>query len=167
MVDGRDLQTLELVEATDLLGNIIDTRRGLAVIAEQQGEGVREDRAVDRLRLAAGRIDQWDLVGRRLFEQRIGRRRAVRKEKGERRAVLAGLHALIDLDGTVRAPLGLEFLVIELHTLDAAFNLVDVAEIIPLPGPPEFARRGIGADAIGRQRDVLAYFLGRGRGKAG
>ncbi|ASY60591.1 hypothetical protein SS05631_a42060 (plasmid) [Sinorhizobium sp. CCBAU 05631] len=61
------------------------------------------------------------------------------EEEGERRAVLAGLDALVDLDGAVRAPFRLEFLIFELDAFYATFNLVDVAEVIALARPPEFA----------------------------
>ncbi len=68
------------------------------------------------------------------------------EEERRRRAILAIFVALVALDDTVDVPLGLALLPDQLDAVDAAFDLVDVTEVVDLSGPPGNPAGGIGAD---------------------
>src|SRR5580704_2561999 len=123
VIDGGDLEALELVLAAGLFRDEIDRRRCLAPKAEHGRKAVGKNASIDRLGAAVGDRDQRNLVRDRLFRQRLGDRIAVRQEDRYRRAILAGLDALIAFDALLDFPVGLAFVPDQLDAVDAALNL--------------------------------------------
>src|SRR3984885_7715891 len=130
---------------------------------QQKREDIRKDQPVGRLGLSSGRINKRYLVLYRPLRQGISRRRAVGEEKSDRSTVLSILDAFVDLDGAIGTPLGLELLDLELHAVDAAFDFVDVAEIVDLARPPKCSGGRVGANPVRRQRNVLLVIAGISR----
>jgi len=161
VVDRGDLLALEFVEAAFALGDVVHQRRCLAVEGQHHREVVREHGAVSGFGAAVAEGDQRDLVDLRALAQRIRRWRAVRLVDRDRRAIQAILEALIALDALLRRPLGFALLPHQLYAIDAAFDLVDITQIVDHPGPHLHTAGGVGAHAIGGQGNELLVRRGR------
>ncbi|MCY1426146.1 hypothetical protein D9M71_419580 [compost metagenome] len=149
MVDGGDLLALELVQPTLALGHVVDECRSLAVEGQHHREVVGKDAAIGGLGTTIAEGDQRDPVGLGLVRQGIGSRRTIGLVDRYRSAIEAVLEALVALDALLRRPLGLTLLPDQLDAIDAAFDVVDVAQVVDHPGPHRNAAGGIGTDSVG------------------
>src|SRR5205814_10599691 len=88
-----------------------------------------------------------------------GDRVAVGQVDRHRRSLLAVLEALIALDALLDLPFGLALVPEQLHAVDAALRLVDVAQRIDEAGPDRDAARRVRPDTERRKRDELLLGL--------
>ena len=155
VIERRDLQPFELVLAALGLGDVVDRRRGLAVEAQHQRKSIGEDATVDRFGGPVVEGRDRHLVGGRVLQQRLCDRIAVGQIDRNGRPVLAGAEALIAFDAFFDLPFGLAFFPEQLHAVDAALHLVDVAERVDDAAPKRNAARRVGTDAEGGERNKL------------
>ncbi len=129
MVDQRDLLALELVEATELLGQMLDQDVGRRPIGAEQREVPREHAAVRGLRPAIAHADDRNLVARRLLGEREGDAGGERRDHRRAGRALA-LETLVAFDPAVGGVAGLALLDHELDAIGPAIALVDQREIV-------------------------------------
>ena len=162
VVDQRNLLALELVQAAFDLAQVLDQDVGAGPVAAHQREVPLEGVAVLRDGQTIAQRDQRNLVGDDLFGQREGNARRLRVEQGD--AGMA-LQAFVAFDTAVGGVAGFAFLVGQLDAVHAAVTRIDHLQVILLAIGPGHAVRGVGAGAVGKQREEL--LLGVRVGRAG
>src|SRR5262249_61147022 len=129
VVDERDLLTLELVETTELLGDVLDGDVGCRPIAAKGNEVPGEHRTIPALGTAVAGRQQRDLVAGHLFGQREGDARRQRREIAGAGRSLA-LQALIAFNALVGGVAGLAFLEGDLDAVDAPVALLHYPPLV-------------------------------------
>ncbi len=145
--DQRDLLAFQLVEAAELLGDVLDRDIGRGPVRAEQREVVREHRAVLGIGTAIAHRDDRDLVSRGLFgesECNAGRQRI---EEGRAGRALA-LETLVTLNALVGGVAGLAFLDQKLDAVDAAVALVDQVVVVGHAVCERYAIHGVRARPV-------------------
>jgi hypothetical protein len=119
VIRRHQLDALQLVVATILVGEMLDDDRGFAPVVEPERERVREDPAIQRERLPAAGLRDDRAILSRLVQQRHVKGARIRIEKRRRCAVVAVLQPLVALDAALDRVRGLAFARVELHAVDA------------------------------------------------
>ena len=154
VIDQRNLLAFQLVEAADLLGDVLDRDIGRGPVRAEQREVVREHGSVLGIGAAVPHRDDRDLVSRSLFgegECNAGRQRI---EEGRAGRALA-FKPLVTLNALVGGVAGLAFLDQKLDAVDAAVALVDQVVIVGHAVCERHAIHGVRARPIGQYRDEL------------
>ena len=152
VIDQGDLLALELVEATGLLGDVLDQDVGAGPVAAHEGEVPWEGVAVlgDRQTVAQG--DQRDLVDGSFFGQREGDAGGLWIHGGHEGTAL---QTFVALDTTVGGVAGFALFKSDLHAVDTAVALVDELEVILLAVGPWNTVGRVGTGAVGEQWNEL------------
>ena len=165
VIDEADLLALELVEAAEFLGDMLDGDVGGGPVGADRREVPGEDRAVAAFRAAIAHRQQRDLVARRLLGQR-------ERDAGRERAEIGGagrplpLEALVALHALVGGVAGLALLHRQLDAVDAAIALVEHVEVVGRAVGERNAVGRIGAGAIDEQGKELLVLARQREGEA-
>ena len=154
MIDIHDLLAFEFVHAAFLHADELDLGGVLAPVGGDQRKHVGKDAAVGRVGAAIADRDDWNLVGRALFDEGISdpRRQRVHHRRTRDALVLA---ALVALHAAGVVVLGLALLPGKFDAVNAAVALIDERHVVDPPGAEAGTRRGIGPHPVRIDRDEL------------
>ena len=154
VIEQRDLLAFQLVEAPDLLGDVLNRDIGRRPVRAEQREIVREHGSILGIGAAIAHRDNRDLVSRGLFSEGECNASRQRIDEGPAGRVLA-FETLVTLNALVGGIAGLAFLDQKLDAVDAAVALIDQVVIVGHAVCVRHAIHGVRARPVGQYRDEL------------
>jgi hypothetical protein len=154
VVKHGDLLAFEFVGPAFARADVVDDCRDFRIRVELQREHVREHATVGGVGATVVDGDQWQFVGGRTFQRRVGNAHRQRVGRGGRRTIKATLEALVAFHALLHHILRFALAPGQLDAVHPTL-CVDVLQVVDKAAEEAGATGGVGSDPIALQGEVL------------